>query len=510
MLLVIGALFAWRGGPVAGRDGPDAAACPRQLAGRVLDDAGPAANASVGLQGSRTRVQSDPQGKFTLTGPLSSSRVVASKPGYYNAGASPPEGAGPVEIRLRRHSTEDHAGYAWVSSYPSLDEPEQCGNCHQEIFREWSTGAHAQSATNPHFRNLYDGTDGRGNEDIGWSLLREMPEAGGVCYSCHVPTLEPGVRLVRDVRTASGVAREGVHCDFCHKIAEVSRESAGLNHGRFAVQLLRPGPDVQLFFGSMDDAERGNAVYSPLYRESRYCGVCHEGIVLGTHAYSEYSEWLASPAFREGVQCQDCHMAPTGHLHNVAPGRGGVDRDPNTLANHRSTRGSAAELRRHVSLEVRANRSPDAIDVAAEIRLRGVGHRLPTGYPDRALILWLTAKDSHGGDLAVLEGPRLPLLAGKGRPEEGGLAGQPGKMFAKILQGLDGAMPVPYWVPNRVIADNRLLPDQTDRLRFRFRPPDGKAEIVARLIYRRFSKYLADQKAWPDTETLVDTKTVRL
>jgi hypothetical protein len=161
-------------------------------------------------------------------------------------------------------------------------------------------------------------------------------------------------------------------------------------------------------------------------------------------------------------------------------------------------------------VDLRADRSADAIDVAVDVRICGVGHRLPTGYPDRALIVWIAAKDDHGGDLAVLDGPRLPVVAGQGRPEEGGLVGQPGRMYAKILQGLDGAMPVPYWVPNRVIADNRLLPDQTDRLRFRFRPAQGKAEIVARLIYRRFSKYLADQKAWSDNETLVDTRTIRL
>ncbi len=407
-------------------------------------------------------------------------------------------------------SAKDHRGYAWVSSYPAADQPEQCGNCHREIFREWSAGAHARSATNPYFRNLYDGTDGHGNENIGWSLLAQRPEASGVCYSCHVPSLEPDIRLVRDLRTAGGVAREGVHCDFCHKIAEVSVEGVGVNHGRFAVRLARPEPGRQIFFGPLDHVDRPSAVYSPLYRQSRYCAVCHEGIVLGTHVYSEYSEWLASPAFKQGVQCQDCHMRPTGAMRNVAPGHGGIDRDPHALASHRSTRGDPAVLRQHALMAVDARRSAGAIEVTVEIQVRGVGHRLPTGYPDRALIVWVAAKDAHGNDLAVLDGPRLPPLAGQGKPEEGGLSGQPGTMYAKILQGLDGSIPVPYWVPNRVASDNRLLPDQTDRLQFRFRPPEGAAEIVARLIYRRFSKFLADQKAWPDSQTLVDAKTVRL
>ena len=68
----------------------------------------------------------------------------------------------------------------------------------------------------------------------------------------------------------------------------------------------------QLFFGPLDDVDRGEDAFSPLYRESRYCASCHEGIVFGVHVYSTYSEWLSSPARRAGKQCQDCHMAPTG------------------------------------------------------------------------------------------------------------------------------------------------------------------------------------------------------
>lgn len=510
IVLLAGAPPACGEGPAPVRNRPAAEIRLRQASGRVVDGAGPTVGARVGFQGILDRANTDSQGLFALLSPRSAERVVASKAGYYVAAESWHEGVGSLEIRLRPHPLEDYREYAWISSYRSSDEPERCGNCHGEILREWSDGAHAQSATNPHFRNLYDGTDWQGNENVGWSLLRQAPEASGVCYSCHVPSLEPDARLVRDLRTTSGVAREGVHCDFCHKIAAVSLAGVGLNHGRFALQLTRPRPGLQVYFGPMDDANRASAVHSPLYRRSQYCAGCHEGIVLGTHAYGEYSEWLASPAFKQGVQCQDCHMRPTGQMCNVAPGRGGIDRDPRTLASHRSTRGDPAVLRRHVLLDLRAERTASAIDVAVEIRVRGVGHRLPTGYPDRALIVWIAAKDAQGRDLGALEGPRLPPAAGDGEPEKGGLFAKPGKMYAKALQGLDGAMPVPFWVPNRVIADTRLLPDQADRLQFRFRAPQGRAEIVARLVYRRFSKYLADQKGWPDTETLVDQRTVRL
>src|SRR5262249_31537693 len=137
-----------------------------------------------------------------------------------------------------------------------------------------------------------------------------------------------------DLRRAEGVALQGVHCDYCHKIAEVDNPQPGLTHGRFGLKLRRPA-EGQLFFGPLDDVDRGDDAYSPLYRESRYCASCHEGTVFGVPVYTTYSEWLASPAAREGKQCQDCHMAPTGLLTNLAPGKGGIPRDPKTLANHR-------------------------------------------------------------------------------------------------------------------------------------------------------------------------------
>ena len=40
----------------------------------------------------------------------------------------------------------------------------------------------------------------------------------------------------------------------------------------------------------------------------------HEGVVFGVHVYSTYSEWLDSPARKQGRHCQDCHMKPTGTM----------------------------------------------------------------------------------------------------------------------------------------------------------------------------------------------------
>ncbi len=181
----------------------------------------------------------------------------------------------------------------------------------------------------------------------------------------------------------------------------------------------------------------------------------------------------------------------------------GITRNPHTLASHRASRGNPDALRSHLSLAVRVKELAEGLEVVVEVGVHGIGHRIPTGYPSRALILWVRAVSSDSRPLKLLQGPVLPPLAGQGAPAKGGLARQLGRMYAKVLESLDGRQPVPYWRPNRVKYYTRLLPDQTDRVRFLFRRPRGKATVVAQLIYRRFSKYLADQKGWPDNEFVV-------
>src|SRR5262249_15748088 len=153
---------------------------------------------------------------------------------------------------------------------------------------------------------------------------------------------------------------------------------------------------------------------SHLYRSSRYCASCHEGVVFGVHVYSTYSEWLASPARAEGKQCQDCHMTPTGKMTNIAPGRGGVDREPSTLGNHRRFAGSQTEmLRRCLKASVHLTSTEAGLRAHVEVSATDVGHRVPTGFVDRHLLLIVEALAGEQR-VPLRAGPVLPAVAGKG------------------------------------------------------------------------------------------------
>src|SRR5262249_30347092 len=152
-----------------------------------------------------------------------------------------------------------------------------------------------------------------------------------------------------------------------------------------------------------------------------------------------YSEWRNSPARREGKQCQTCHMAPTGTLVNFAPGRGGLPRDPWTLGNHRFFADSqAAMLRDCLKASVTLSHNRDGLRAEVEVCADQVGHRVPTGFADRNLVLVVEALGSDGKAVPARTGPSLPRVAGKG------FAGQPGRLFAKLLMDFDGKSPVPF------------------------------------------------------------------
>ncbi len=270
------------------------------IAGRVIADGQPIAGARVRWQARPESCITDAEGRFELPD-LSSvtpaRRVTASKVGFFIAGTDVPvprDSATQLELTLQPLPDQDHAAYDWIDPTPDEHSPKNCGNCHPLIYQEWLADGHARSATNPRFLSLYDGTNWQGEPDVSWGLLPDYPDAAGICTTCHAPAANLDDLAVGNIRQVEGVARRGVHCDFCHKIQDVTRATVGLTHGRFGVQLLRP-ESGSLSFGPLDDVDVGTDSHLPLQSESLFCATCHEGIVFGVPVYTTYSEWLESP-----------------------------------------------------------------------------------------------------------------------------------------------------------------------------------------------------------------------
>ena len=388
--------------------------------------------ACVRVQGTAYASSVDATGQFLL--PLQG-RWTAHLPGHFIAGVPARRGA---RLHLRALPEHDHPGYAWVD--PTPGQPGACGNCHTRAYAGWSTGAHAHSATSADFQHHYG------------MLLRDKPDGAGVCSSCHAPGLADDDPALFDLRQVRG-ALAGVHCDYCHKVADLNPGGEiGLTHGRYLLKLLRPR-EGQLFIGPLDDVDRDEDAYSPLYRDSRYCAACHEGNVFGVPVYTTYSEWRASPAGRRGQQCQDCHSKRYG--------KEGGRTTPHTFWEG----DQQSMLRRSLELEVGFG------DHEIELRLtaRNVGHRVPTGFIERKLTLTWEYLDANGRVLAT---------------------GQ--AIFAR-------RMTVPFW-QSEPGEDTRLHPEvpwlHRDAL------PPGTQAVRTRLTHDRFqtqpSKPLViAERTWP-------------
>jgi hypothetical protein len=466
----------------------------RDSAVQVVDANGPVAQVRVRFRGEGATSTTDARGHFSLpTSRQRPGRISLAREGYLIE--SFPVPGLPGSLRLSPIPSDDES-YCWVEPGPTPAGANTCVHCHRQIYEEWLPSAHARSATNRHFLNLYDGGDWHGRRQVSWNLRADNPEGAGVCAACHAPTVSARGPAFEDIRKARGVDRRGVHCDFCHKVSDATADERGLTFGRFGYKLTRPARG-QLFFGPLDDAERDGESfsYSPLYRQSRYCASCHEGVVFGVPVYTTYSEWLASPARREGKECQSCHMAPSGRLINIAPGKGGIERDPSTLATHGFPGSQAEMLRRCLAVEAHLTREAGRVVVQVQIRADYVGHRVPTGFIDRNLILVVEALDRQGKPVPLQKGPTLPALAGHA------LAGKPGRLYAKQLLDNSGQAPIPFWRPHDKLLDTRLQPGQSDRLEFVF--PKEAERVRARLIYRRFWEEVSQAKGWPDNEIIV-------
>lgn len=466
------------------------------LHGQVVGKDGPIAGAVVRYQAEPFSATTDAAGRFHLPRPAFPRRITASADGFLIAGIS--SNSMPLRLMLQSIPGGDCERYVWVDPVPDGKDTQRCGNCHKQAYREWSLSGHARSASNRRFLNLYDGSDWTGKRTVGWNLLADHPNGSGVCTSCHAPTVAFGDDAFYDLRQVQGVPARGVHCDYCHKVAGAEAGTIGLTHGRFGLKLRRPG-EGQLFFGPLDDVDRDEDTYLPLYRQSRYCASCHEGVVFGVHVYGTYSEWLESPARRQGKECQTCHMAPTGTTTNLAPGKGGKPRDPRTLSNHRFFAGTQADmLRQAIQVSVVAREG----QVAVEIQVDGAGHRVPTGFPDRHLLLAIEAFDADGAPVPLEKGDALPAEAGKEWEK------MAGRLYAKRLTDFDGVGPVPFWRARPEFADTRLTPGSVERATFRFAAEHRRLRV--RLLYRRFWPEVTQVKGWPDDGFSLVDQTLKL
>ncbi len=546
------------------------------IRGIVSDGTRPLAGAIVRVKTTRTHATTDAQGTFVLreVKARGAARVTAWLDGYYIGGADAQPGESNARITLKPYLTDDTDGYKWIA--PSVERAAWdeflistglgiaarmsfndaflplaerlmlgCRDCHGEIiFKQWAGGAHARGASNVRFRTLYNGTDMKENKSpptrftfhqdygrvpllpdlnqpyFGPGFKLDFPDSAGNCATCHLPSAALAAAYGTDPNQVKGVDAQGVHCDFCHKVAEVKLNPAtGLPYdnmpGILSLVLRRPAPEPQLFFGPYDDVDVGPDTNSPLQRKSEYCAPCHNASFWGTPIYQSFAEWKASPYSDPdtGKTCQDCHMKPDGIATNFAPGRGGLERAPAEIFTHNFPGVDEKLLQNTATLKLQARQDGEKIRVDVRVTNSEAGHHIPTDHPMRNIILLVKAIDAQGRELSLIEGPTVPEWGGKESAADD-YAGKPGKGYAKILENLwtEDSPAVSYWRQTIVRQDTRIPALATDASTYSFAAPrgGGAVRVEATLIFRRAFKTLAQVKGWELQDILMSKATVVL
>jgi photosystem II stability/assembly factor-like uncharacterized protein len=492
------------------------------IQGVVTDGNRPLAGAAVRIQATQVVTSTDAQGGFTLAIPPGfppQIKLTAWKHGYFNTGLVASVGNRHVELTLTPYPREDNAEYVWQTSSPG-DYPEAatqvvCSRCHARDHTDvpgslpsdqWQMNAHAGSAVNPRFSTVYNGTDILGGFPVRPGYKLDFPGSAGNCATCHAPGAAVSGPWTADMNRLEGVEKQGVFCDFCHKIYDVRLNAK--THlpdermtGTLAMELRRPAEGSQLFFGPYDDVDAGPDSFLPLQTRSEFCAPCHNASFSGVPVYQSFAEWLSSPYAEQGVQCQDCHMRPDGISTYIAkPGEGALRREPATIYTHHDLGVSHQDFMKGAAdLELQAWQEGERLKVTVSVVNSHTGHHLPTDHPMRNILLLVAAIDGRGQALPQLSGEVIPEWGGKGNAPND-YAGRTGKAYAKILEdtGTGEAPTVAYWRQTRIKSDTRVPALATDVSTYEFRLPDEAAEvrIKAQLIFRRAFKPLADLKKW--------------
>ncbi len=276
----------------------------------------------------------------------------------------------------------------------------RCSECHGELHTEWRDSAHARAA--------------RSTEYLAMQKLAGAEQ----CDRCHAP--------LRAAAPKDPTAQEGVNCDVCHTMSEVTAVPAG---GRFTLRLQEPEK-----YGPLCDAKNHyfhKMACSPLHTSSGMGAACHQMHLIGPAGdipvYTEAEEWKASTYAGTGVECQTCHMP--GEKREVAVGAGARSE----VSDHRFL-GEAATLRKHaLGLKVTPTVTDAALDVAIELSNDKAGHAVPSGSPERRLVL------------------RARLLA----PGDDSEIAREERIFGRVLVDEQGNE-VPFFRAVRVARDDRL------------------------------------------------------
>ncbi len=186
------------------------------------------------------------------------------------------------------------------------------------------------------------------------------------CLRCHSPV---GF-LYQDATGDRAETKEGVSCDFCHRVAEVNERSTHLHVAELSTSGAIYGPT-----GGVDSPAHSTQ-QGTVFADSSLCALCHldrssDGIPLE----NTFEEWKNSDFARRGVGCADCHMPQKEGPATDVPG---LTQRRSTHASHRVHGGHANSPMLQSAARVEVISADASSELRISVRNLTVGHNFPS------------------------------------------------------------------------------------------------------------------------------------
>jgi nitrate/TMAO reductase-like tetraheme cytochrome c subunit len=214
---------------------------------------------------------------------------------------------------------------AWALADAQYPSARVCGECHPNQYKQWSLSSHAYANVSPMFNKFEQKIN-----DLASGTISHF------CVRCH-SSVGSALGERRDIPwwERSAASREGITCVTCHRVGEAYGKTN-------AARRIAPGSIHEAVFGPFDaglkaiaDARGYQILVSPdqpdrpgepdgtkwirihqagiksnVIVQSEFCVTCHQVQVHpGIKLETVWEEYRSSPAAKEGITCQECHMS---------------------------------------------------------------------------------------------------------------------------------------------------------------------------------------------------------
>lgn len=403
--------------------------------------------------------------------------------------------------------------------YDDFKTPEFCGtSCHTDFYQQWKQAMMSQAYTHEW-------------DEIEYFKLavphaekdEKVAEVKAGCNGCHAPISYLSGDVPPPLPSKNSRANESVSCEVCHSITGFQGEVPfNFNY------IMKPGREKFTVRKGDIQSPAHEIVASPLHKSGDFCGICHnEKSPYGIWVKSTHLEWKEGPYYKEGVQCQDCHMTKT-EFKTASMGKTYPDaklhlfhgaHDPGKIA-------GVIELRVHP--DIREAEPGETVKFTIALFNQKTGHKFPSGsVEDRIVWMHVEATDANGKvyhlpvDKKGFDGEEFTIGSDVLAYQDMGIALDDPNFKGVQRDGIpigDRIFRMPYFDPQKRMTiqqwntasqgvDYRIGPRETKTETCTFNLPDnlppGKLTVKAVLNYQLLVKPVADFLGVPKSESQI-------